>query len=352
MRVRLRAPDGQHTVELADGATVGDLKAAVHEKTAIEPSRQELLCGFPPKPLAPADGDAASCSSVGIANGESVTVRESAAAAAPAAAAPTPGAGAGSNATTAEDEDEALARAIAASLDDAHPPAKSARVDAGNDAPSSRGDGASREDDDGTVATRRVIDSDNSCLFNAVGYVMNRSLRDAPALRKVIADVVSGDAFTYNDGFLGKPNAEYCRWILESNHWGGAVELSILAKHFKREIAAYDIQTKRCDVYGQGEGYPERVMLLYDGLHYDAMVLTYECAPHDMDITMFPSRGPAADAAGRKASKVVNEAHAARQFTDTANFTLRCLVCQKGLKGEKEALEHAKASGHSNFSEY
>jgi ubiquitin thioesterase OTU1 len=181
---------------------------------------------------------------------------------------------------------------------------------------------------------------------------MNRSLRDAPALRKVIADVVSGDAFTYNDGFLGKPNAEYCRWILESNHWGGAVELSILAKHFKREIAAYDIQTKRCDVYGQGEGYPERVMLLYDGLHYDAMVLTYEGAPHDMDITMFPSRGPAADAAGRKASKVVNEAHAARQFTDTANFTLRCLVCQKGLKGEKEALEHAKASGHSNFSEY
>ena len=142
MRVRLRAPDGQHTVELADGATVGDLKAAVHEKTAIEPSRQELLCGFPPKPLAPADWDAASCSSVGIANGESVTVRASAAAAAPAAAAPTPGAGAGSNATTAEDEDEALARAIAASLDDAHPPAKSARVDAGNDAPSSRGDGA------------------------------------------------------------------------------------------------------------------------------------------------------------------------------------------------------------------
>ena len=44
-------------------------------------------------------------------------------------------------------------------------------------------------------------------------------------------------------------------------------------RHYAREIAAYDIQTKRCDVYGQEHGYSERVMLLYDGLHYDAMAL-------------------------------------------------------------------------------
>ena len=35
-----------------------------------------------------------------------------------------------------------------------------------------------------------------------------------------------------------------------------------------------------------------------------------------------------------------------------ANFTLRCGACQLGLKGEKEALEHAKATGHANFQEY
>jgi ubiquitin thioesterase OTU1 len=45
-------------------------------------------------------------------------------------------------------------------------------------------------------------------------------------------------------------------------------------------------------------------------------------------------------------------AHAARAFTDTASFTLRCGACQLGLKGEKEAVEHAKATGHSNFTEY
>lgn len=46
-----------------------------------------------------------------------------------------------------------------------------------------------------------------------------------------------------------------------------------LCRHFGREIAAHDIQTKRCDVYGSGEGYQERVMLIYDGLHYDALAL-------------------------------------------------------------------------------
>lgn len=31
----------------------------------------------------------------------------------------------------------------------------------------------------------------------------------------------------------------------------GAIELSILAEYYGREIAAYDIQTTRCDLYGQ-----------------------------------------------------------------------------------------------------
>lgn len=31
----------------------------------------------------------------------------------------------------------------------------------------------------------------------------------------------------------------------------GAIELAILSDFYGREIAAYDIQTKRCDVYGQ-----------------------------------------------------------------------------------------------------
>jgi hypothetical protein len=44
-------------------------------------------------------------------------------------------------------------------------------------------------------------------------------------------------------------------------------------RHFAREIAAYDVQTRRCDVYGQDARYDERVMLVYDGLHYDALAV-------------------------------------------------------------------------------
>ena len=47
--------------------------------------------------------------------------------------------------------------------------------------------------------------------------------------------------------------------------WGGAIELSILSRHMRREVAAFDILTKRVDVYGEGAGYGERVMLIYDG---------------------------------------------------------------------------------------
>lgn len=31
----------------------------------------------------------------------------------------------------------------------------------------------------------------------------------------------------------------------------GAIELAILSDYYGREIAAYDIQTTRCDLYGQ-----------------------------------------------------------------------------------------------------
>ncbi len=48
----------------------------------------------------------------------------------------------------------------------------------------------------------------------------------------------------------------------------------------------------------------------------------------------------------------VEAAHKARQFTDVNSFTLRCAVCQLGLKGEKEATVHAKETGHTNFAEY
>ncbi|EFJ40472.1 hypothetical protein VOLCADRAFT_84470 [Volvox carteri f. nagariensis] len=181
---------------------------------------------------------------------------------------------------------------------------------------------------------------------------MERSRSRADELRKVVARVVANDPITFNDGFLGKDVREYCEWVLRKDKWGGAIELFILSQYYGKEIAAFDIQTKRCDVYGQDKGYSDRALLIYDGLHYDALaVAAFDAAPEELDVTMF-SRGGREGAAIMQAAEKLVPTHAVRQFTDTANFTLRCGVCQIGLKGEKEAVEHAKATGHTNFAEY
>ena len=67
----------------------------------------------------------------------------------------------------------------------------------------------------------------------------------------------------------------------------------IASRYYEREIAAYDIKTLRCDVYGEGSGYRERSMLIYDGLHYDALAIAaFENAPEDVDVSVFDSNGP------------------------------------------------------------
>ncbi|KAE8726325.1 protein FAR1-RELATED SEQUENCE 5-like [Hibiscus syriacus] len=59
------------------------------------------------------------------------------------------------------------------------------------------------------IVVKRVISSDNSCLFNAVGYVMDHDKTKAPELRQVMAATVSSDPTKYSKAFLGKPNTEY-----------------------------------------------------------------------------------------------------------------------------------------------
>ena len=54
----------------------------------------------------------------------------------------------------------------------------------------------------------------------------------------------------------------------------------------------------------------------------------------------------------QEAVQLAAEANSSRQFTDTDNFKLICGNCDTRLKGELEAVQHAKSTGHSNFQEY
>ncbi|XP_076924253.1 OVARIAN TUMOR DOMAIN-containing deubiquitinating enzyme 2-like [Bidens hawaiensis] len=201
---------------------------------------------------------------------------------------------------------------------------------------------------------RRVIPSDNSCLFNAFGYVMDHDKNKTPELQQVIAATVASDLTKYSEAFLGKPNEEYCAWILNPEKWGGAKGVTILADYYGREIAAYDIQTTRCDLYGQEKRYRERVMLIYDGLHYDALAVSpTDGAPEEFDQTIFAVNSDRTIGTHESlALNLVKDQQRKRSYTDTANFTLRCGVCQIGVIGQKEAVEHAQVTVHVNFQEY
>jgi ubiquitin thioesterase OTU1 len=417
LTLRVRGPSGQATITCPDGCTVAQLRQLIADATQVPPARQDMLIGYPPRRLpSSADGggddDAAGAEATfGLANGDSLTVRVREAEASPPPAAPAapaaaaPAATAAADGTTAAaaaaaafvdasngdgvDEDEALARAIAASMEEPQPPprpaaAAAAAVPTAAAAAAAAPVTVSDAPKDGRCPTsapipglfptrhvaRRVVASDNSCLFNAVAYAMEGSSpasrtgpsgrRDpshAPALRAVVARRVRSDPGTFTEAYLGGQTAEaYARWIEQPKHWGGAVELAILSDFYRREIAAYCIQTKRCDVYGEGKGYRERAMVVYDGLHYDALAVAPDGSEAQgseaRDATIFEAGGAEAEAAGLGAAAFVDACHRARQFTDTANFTLRCGVCGVGLKGEKEAVVHAGQTGHQNFAEY
>jgi len=205
-------------------------------------------------------------------------------------------------------------------------------------------------DPDG-IGVRRIIDADNSCLFNSIGYILlDKSLVSAPKLRRMVAQAVRDDPVTFTGAFLGKEPQDYIDFITDPKAWGGQIELLIFSRIFKTEIAAFDIIRDRVDIYGTGDNYKRRVFVIYDGIHYDALAFTFdERLLEDADVTQF---SPKDEFAMEKARVVCSDQHKKKAFTDTSNFTLRCLVCQTGLKGANEAQEHAQQTGHTNFSEF
>uniref|UniRef100_A0A8C5LMX5 Ubiquitin thioesterase OTU n=1 Tax=Leptobrachium leishanense TaxID=445787 RepID=A0A8C5LMX5_9ANUR len=202
----------------------------------------------------------------------------------------------------------------------------------------------------GSKIERRVVPADNSCLFTSIYYVVEGGIYDpacAPEMRNLIADIVFSDPLNYCEAVLGKNNDEYCKWIRRDDTWGGAIEISILSKFFQCEICVVDTQTARIDRFGEDAGYTKRVMLIYDGIHYDPLQRLF--SPHGTPpMTIFSTLD---DEALVQALALAEEARKKRQFTDVNRFALRCMVCQKGLTGQAAARDHAKETGHTNFGE-
>ncbi|KAI8379125.1 ubiquitin thioesterase OTU1-like protein [Radiomyces spectabilis] len=178
---------------------------------------------------------------------------------------------------------------------------------------------------------------------------VRHDIQVANELRKVIAACIGENPAIYSDVMLGQERGKYMEWIQKSSAWGGAIELSIFSQHFGIEIDSIDVQTGRIDKFGEG-AYAERVLILYSGIHYDAVGLAPTIdSPPDFDQTRFPVGDDALLPAAQKLAEILRKKH---KYTDVATFTLKCQQCQKGLKGEKDAQAHASATGHTHFVEY
>jgi len=310
--LRVKTKNGQIVLNTVQpSSTIYTLKEELSNITKISPNNLHVLYGFPPKPLDLSIEDK-TLESRNIHSGDTLIIEEK-----PSQSIP----------TTANPIDE-------------NQPSNEVRRHITENSVGLESPG---------ILLKKVVPADNSCLFTSIGFVLGGKVdvTCGTYMRQIIAEAVAGDADCYNEAILGRPNDDYCKWIQRPESWGGAIELAILSKFYGMEIAVVDTINAIINKFGEDQMYDHRVFLIFDGIHYDPLYL--EPFQDNGSIqTVFPRTD---DKILREAETLAMEAQTSRQFTDVNKFSLRCLDCGVYLKGQTEAVGHAKDTGHSNFGE-
>jgi ubiquitin thioesterase OTU1 len=323
VRIRLRAPNGQHTISLEDTAAVSDLLTSISNTTEL--ALFELKWGFPPQPLDPAlYGMSTLLTDTDLKlNGAQIIV------------------------ISKEDESIRPQPKQASQSEPAAPLSLQRKENPQiKDTPEvpvpARG---------GTMVLR-VMPDDNSCMFRALGSaVLSDSLDAMTELRSLVAQRIQANPVMYNEAVLQRTPDEYCKWIQYSDSWGGGIELSILSQEFDVEICSINVQDVRVDRFNEGR--PKRCFLVYSGIHYDTIAFvpdgttnyTYDT---DHDVKLFDSGD---DVMLEAARQLCGNLRKKNYFTDTQRFSIKCNTCGWKGKGEMAAVEHATATGHGDFGE-
>uniref|UniRef100_V5EQE8 Ubiquitin thioesterase OTU n=1 Tax=Kalmanozyma brasiliensis (strain GHG001) TaxID=1365824 RepID=V5EQE8_KALBG len=337
--IRIRHPQGTTSFKVDDSSTtLAELQIYIAEQCGIAGADQELKVGYPPKALQLDSVDSAallSSADVGIRKGEQVIVARKA------GSRPISSYGLGARTL----QDGLTARAPSSTSSSSAAGAKSVTDGSVSVAipssPSSR-------------LSLKVVPDDNSCLFNSVGYLFSQRLGSdvCKNLRETVASAIRSDPDAYPDIVLGQPREAYISKILSPQTWGGAIELSILSAHFQVEIDSIDVATGTVHRFGEDIAYENRGLVVYSGIHYDALTLIDD----GNETTIFPNLTALGlkedeDEVLAAAKELCKELKRRRYYTDTASFSLKCKQCGKGLTGEKEAVQHAKQTGHGDFGE-
>ena len=195
---------------------------------------------------------------------------------------------------------------------------------------------------------RREVDADNSCLFSSVAYLIDRSNfnEEAPLrFRQIIIDYLLDDNFDSN--LLDQPKDKYIEFIQNPKNWGGALEVKMFSEVFQKQIVCIDVKTNRADIYGEDKNYDQRIYLLYNGVHYDPLVMNFDMtADPSTDITVFDSN----DMEVFELMKCL-----LLEYKNQGEFvefnSLECKDCTKKFKNESEAIDHSINYNHWEFNQ-
>ena len=199
------------------------------------------------------------------------------------------------------------------------------------------------------IPIRRFVDADNSCLFSSIAYLYDRmNFNESSSLiyRNMIVEYLCNNKF--DEALLDLPKNEYINDIANPTKWGGGIEIKIFTEILQIEIAIVDVQTNRIDLFGEDKNYSKRIFILYNGIHYDPLVINFdESADPDSDLTIF----------GTDEYDILNLFQTyVKKFTEKGDFvdigkmfSLECENCNQKFLNQVNASEHAKLLGHWNF---
>jgi ubiquitin thioesterase OTU1 len=195
---------------------------------------------------------------------------------------------------------------------------------------------------------------DNSCLFRALGTcLLGSSVDGVVELRDNVASAIQADPSRWNAGILNALPDTYCRQIKSPDTWGGDIDIAILAEYWG--ICVRNISVQDGHVYSYNEDAENMCIIVYSGIHYDAIALspseppfTRATAPMDWDVKQFRTDDTLVLG---KAKELVARLREQHYFTDTAGFALRCGVCGWTGHGERAAEKHGMETGHAKFEE-
>eukprot|EP00186_Timspurckia_oligopyrenoides_P003037 CAMPEP_0182452492 /NCGR_PEP_ID=MMETSP1172-20130603/44275_1 /TAXON_ID=708627 /ORGANISM="Timspurckia oligopyrenoides, Strain CCMP3278" /LENGTH=333 /DNA_ID=CAMNT_0024650327 /DNA_START=80 /DNA_END=1081 /DNA_ORIENTATION=- len=329
--IRVRGPSGMKKIDVDESLTWNQLRMMIEESTGIQADRQQILGGFPPLELN-YDGNLVVNGS--LANGDLLTVQQLPS-------------GVQNPSKVSETQTGVTLPPKNIQSDDLKP------SENGQEALPTTASYDSDPNPNGSIASQGtfevvVVPDDNSCLFRSVLNVLddeNRSVYTAERLRTTVAEYIRQHPLEFTSAVLGQDPDQYISWILMETSWGGGIELAIFARVFEMEFDAIDIQSLRIDRFGEGSGYNMRALLIYDGIHYNSIELKIGGI---IDVRQFPIDD---EYVLHAAMQIAIKANAERAYTDTAGFQLRCADCGTRLEGEKQAVQHATSTGHTNFRE-